>query len=695
MKTGTKANLFGALLFLALFLVGSPSLAEESNDPGMVVADLDVRNVSLVSQEKNDLKIAFEIINNKGTQGDIRYAVELSKSDQDGRKMIDRKVFDEAISLGEGEVVRREVGYAAPSDLAGEFDVLVRVKNGKGLSLGTGMIRKVILSGDGRSIAIDRESCLVAVSGEAKSRKLSEALSIDPNQKMTIQCSGKSAFEGSVSATARIKTYQYSVFGSPAGEGEGVAVDFAKGKGQTFKTELQGQSKAGGYEATLALFGQDGKQVSNALNFRFSVSGAGAMILNALSNKDSYASGETAELSLFWTKSGKISKLFAEASLVSGQARCAEPVKKEIGSGKQGGMETFALNVSSDCPGGKAVFVLTDESGRVLDGTEIGLKKASAAAPINQLEKTKQTFALPYILAVILLVIGIILIAIKKMKGGVPGALVLFLAATAIWGMAPGSAQALTRCSSDGKICSSTIPFRGLGGNDANGSCPGDWLFSWSEIDGYDNGIGGRVTGGNSRLDFNGTVNSSIYLGALDEYYEVKDPCFNMWGCGRSGPSLPGTYPTVYYNTVSYYYFDDGGNQISRTFNTNESYSLTLADCTPAVLPFCGDGKCDGPETCPICPSDCGTCPPTCAAPNCIVNGVCTPPGSNIYNCSIVAPVCDQSSCDSQVTGTVSCSYSNNCGTFSGTISGGMCGSVRCVPDTATCDCEKWREVAP
>jgi hypothetical protein len=40
--------------------------------------------------------------------------------------------------------------------------------------------------------------------------------------------------------------------------------------------------------------------------------------------------------------------------------------------------------------------------------------------------------------------------------------------------------------------------------------------------------------------------------------------------------------------------------------------SVTFNVILPPIPPFCGDGKCNGDETCSSCPTDCGVCPTNC-----------------------------------------------------------------------------------
>jgi hypothetical protein len=64
-------------------------------------------------------------------------------------------------------------------------------------------------------------------------------------------------------------------------------------------------------------------------------------------------------------------------------------------------------------------------------------------------------------------------------------------------------------------------------------------------------------------------------------------------------------------------------------------------EVTPDSNPYCGDGSCNGSESCSSCPGDCGSCGPVCG------NGSCES-GENASNCySDCGPVCGDGYCDS------------------------------------------------
>ena len=76
--------------------------------------------------------------------------------------------------------------------------------------------------------------------------------------------------------------------------------------------------------------------------------------------------------------------------------------------------------------------------------------------------------------------------------------------------------------------------------------------------------------------------------------------------------------------------------------NGTETCSTCPADCG-ACPPACGDGSCNGTETCSTCPADCGACPPTCGDGYCHGAETCSTCPSD---CGACTPVCRDGICD-------------------------------------------------
>jgi hypothetical protein len=83
----------------------------------------------------------------------------------------------------------------------------------------------------------------------------------------------------------------------------------------------------------------------------------------------------------------------------------------------------------------------------------------------------------------------------------------------------------------------------------------------------------------------------------------------------------------------------------------NESCSSCEADCG-ACPPVCGDGVCESPETCVDCEADCGACPPVCGDGTCDAG----------EDCNSCPQDCDEN-CDPQgdITAAIEASRTQNC----------------------------------
>jgi hypothetical protein len=101
------------------------------------------------------------------------------------------------------------------------------------------------------------------------------------------------------------------------------------------------------------------------------------------------------------------------------------------------------------------------------------------------------------------------------------------------------------------------------------------------------------------------------------------------------------------------------GNNETCTFTGGGTYNILLdqysswsgvslnADFTVTVAPACGDGTCNGSETCGSCPNDCGACP-SCGDGSCNGSEDCGSCAADCGACSVGGECAQTSSCGSQ-----------------------------------------------
>jgi len=68
-------------------------------------------------------------------------------------------------------------------------------------------------------------------------------------------------------------------------------------------------------------------------------------------------------------------------------------------------------------------------------------------------------------------------------------------------------------------------------------------------------------------------------------------------------PLSPSTHPQ-YLNAID-------ENRVVWTEPRYGNYDIFMFTISSTPTPVCGDGTCNGTETCSSCPADCGACPPT------------------------------------------------------------------------------------
>ncbi len=106
------------------------------------------------------------------------------------------------------------------------------------------------------------------------------------------------------------------------------------------------------------------------------------------------------------------------------------------------------------------------------------------------------------------------------------------------------------------------------------------------------------------------------------------------------------------------------GGRIYRCTITHPCYWYDAGSCSSS--PVCGDGYCNGGETCTSCPADCRSCSPVCGDRVCNGAETCSTCSSDCGTCSCI-PDWECTSWSSCANGrqTRICSDSNNCGTTS------------------------------
>ncbi|MCR4328450.1 MAG: hypothetical protein NUV53_02920, partial [Patescibacteria group bacterium] len=314
MKKNETASLMKSLLFvLAVVSIlgitpGNANAQTEVGDSLSVVATVNVSDAKIINTSVNSATVGFDISNKVGVQPDIRYGIDLYKKTKDGKVLYDSHVYDEAIILGEGEKIHREISYPFPLG-NGDFEVWVVSANSNAFPFGQKYAGDVFLGNSSQFVELS--SCFLFV-GEGSAKKtypLSEDVITSLGEKLTLNCSAKNKFGKSVESFPFLETSYRSLiglFGERIEQKTAVAkISLDQNEEKNVTIEVLKQTIPQAYSFELFLVDKDGFQISNTVIGHYVVQGRFATIQNITLDKASYKKGDMLQGSILWTGSAE------------------------------------------------------------------------------------------------------------------------------------------------------------------------------------------------------------------------------------------------------------------------------------------------------------------------------------------------------------------------------------------------------
>lgn len=619
MKSKTKINFFGALFLTALFLSGgncsaqeNPSPKDAQTDGWVTIATVSVQNISSEEVSDRELKVRFDLYNEQQTQSSVRYAIELNpaaKKDPAGRDLfqgvVERKVYDDLVTVGEKETVRKEITYVIPDYLDGFFEVWLVARNDKGILLSKGMVKRAKLSASRKVVGLDLKNCSAFVSGAADAQKAVGQIVLGGGQNLSLECQVPEYDGEKVSVHPRVQVYSRSFFGKMAGEFSGKEVSLSKGGENIFRIDIPKDGEGQTYEAVVSLLGEGGKIESNPLFLKFFVSGSGASIMNVLADKNGYVKGDTAEASLFWNQTAG-QNIFASAFLFSDKGRCSAVQEKNLGTEK-GGTEIFKMAVDSDCPNSRLAVALMDENKKILDETAQYSEWMDDHKLSAGLGNNLSGWIYGVVGAMVIVLAGLIVFWKRKNRNtGMIASLVL-IGCFSILGIGKEAEALSSRCVVSENICVASYLSDIGQDNDKWRFCLGDGFIPRTHVESLN---GYLLTG--VRMDWHST-NSGCFDSIFPSSSGTTEINSNFYYCDGDGmsdnfPDVAGTYSATFDNTI---YYRDPGNMNSTTNMSPYSFNFyveegsgclgggTAGGCgflngtifTPLTLPPVGGGR--------------------------------------------------------------------------------------------------------
>lgn len=423
MKNLSKLSLL--FVFLSIFiytpvLAVTPKVATAPNQ-AIILADVNIKDANIISQEGNTFKISFSISNGKGIQTGVKYGVKLVSNTPNGQKIIDEKIYPESLTLYENKTIQKEITYDAPLLLSGKYTLYLTSRNESGFPFSTAFVKDIELTATKQGLDILPESCSLSVVGEKGSPtyKLNQIVDIAPTETLSLTCSAANNSKVDATATPSFVTTLGTVYGKLATTDTGniAPLSFKAGEKKSFSVTLPKASTAGIYYLTVGL--KQGETLSNTVSLSYIVRGTIATISNLFLDKDYYQKGDTANLSFMWSSiSGKLlrgdtiknsSPISITASIIDIKGKeCATPITKPLTQDFTKIKTELPISITKDCFNPEVTVSLKDSAGNVLDQKSFKVETASVKQPVS--------YILYLIIILIIIIIAIYLYKNRKNK---------------------------------------------------------------------------------------------------------------------------------------------------------------------------------------------------------------------------------------------------------------------------------------
>lgn len=434
-----KFSLYSILLFLTFF-VSTPLLAlektveekrivssTENSNNSVMIADVNVDEAKITSQDNTTIKINFTVTNGKGIQAAVKYGIELIK---DGTQYIsDQKVYDESITLYENTTVKKSIVYEAPSNLSGSYTIVLSLENSASFPLGIKTVGKVKLIASSKAVTILRDTCYLSIDGEKGNPQypLDKGVDIDAKEMLNLTCTAVNDAGKALTTTPKIETRYINAYGEivPPQGGSVDPISFLKGEKKVFTIPLPKVVKPQFYAVKVILSSE--AILSNAISFNYIVHGAKGVIHTVTLDKDNYLKGEKGSLSVLWSATAGIftrnsastegsPDVTLTANIRGDGGVCTSTIKEKFTQNNNAAPTTIPFTTNIDCINPLISVTLTDANGTVLDQKGFNYK-SNLANLSTTITPEKKPSTQPSILAIAaggVIVVLLLCLLVKK-----------------------------------------------------------------------------------------------------------------------------------------------------------------------------------------------------------------------------------------------------------------------------------------
>lgn len=398
-----KVSISSFLVLCFVLFAGSVVLAESSpttENPGgdILIATANIRNAKIISQDKNVFNISFDVENGKFAQSGVKYGISLVDNSGKNPVLVDDYSYPEIISLSNDNTISKSITYTAPSDLNGEYDLYVILKNSSDLSLSIYNVKTITLTAFTKELEVLPKTCSISVG--KTNYTLANYISIKPSDTLKVSCSVVNNTDKEISVSPVYETHYYSVYGDIVSKSDNniSSTTINSKEKKTISFELPKLDKAREYVTKISFV--SGELSSDSVTLKYTVSGISAYLKNISLDKDSYKKDEIAKATIYlipsFSKDKDANILSANISINSKGKACTSPLEQVIDNSKI--VTELSLPIISKCKNPQVSVSLKDGNGNILDSQDLTFETAHRPVHLSTVQA-------------ILIILGILVVA--------------------------------------------------------------------------------------------------------------------------------------------------------------------------------------------------------------------------------------------------------------------------------------------
>jgi hypothetical protein len=376
-KTKTALAFFAGL---SAIIAPAYILYAAEKAPELILATVYVTDAS-VKSANGEYEVSFAIGTGSIPEPSVRYGLLIYSETTNGPVLVDRMISEEHIVLQAGESKQRTMRYDPPLGVSGSLRIMIESKNSAGVPLAEAFAGTIGAKRDG-GIVIRPETCALTIEGEKEGgvHSITEGVDINSEEKLLLSCAVSNTSGIELAVTPEFTTHFRSPYGeliSPNSTEGNNAITIMPANEQNITLTIPTATVPQAYDAVVGL--RYGTQRSNAIAVHYVVRGPSATIIRVDKEKESYRTGEIANIHFFW---GSSADNFPNSRVGTGSPSAtnyrvsvfdASGEKCGIGEGKLPlGIEGSATTtILRDCAGASGLLELFGDNNALLASAEL------------------------------------------------------------------------------------------------------------------------------------------------------------------------------------------------------------------------------------------------------------------------------------------------------------------------------------